>query len=145
PALVNSSLRTGGPPTSPRTSPLPRPEELHQLRLGRAGLRLEVVLPGHEQRHRRQEALDAAPRLQAEQRAAVPRHTYLPDSYTFSSPGSEVRITLPSFATNHQEPGSPVGPPKPTSNAWMIFPQSVHWYSIHTLPSRSRFVCSQPT
>src|SRR5262249_28247218 len=60
-----------------RTSPVPWLEEVEQLRLGRVGFRLEVVLPGHKRRHRREDALDAALRLKAEERAAVPHQIEL--------------------------------------------------------------------
>src|SRR5262249_5783567 len=60
-----------------RTSPVPWLEDVEQLCLGRAGFGLEVVLPGHERRHRREDALDAASRLKAEERAAVPHQIEL--------------------------------------------------------------------
>src|SRR6185295_1222641 len=48
-----------------------RPQELRELRLGAARLRREAVLPARERRQRHQDGLDAAARLQAEQRSAV--------------------------------------------------------------------------
>jgi hypothetical protein len=56
----------------PFPGPVARPQEVAvEARLGRARLRTPVVTPGDHRRHRHQDALGAAARLQAEQRAAV--------------------------------------------------------------------------
>src|SRR5262249_22844869 len=55
-----------------RSGPVARPEEVGvELFLGRAGRGLPVVAPRGVRRHRHQDRLGAAARLQAEERAAV--------------------------------------------------------------------------
>src|SRR5207244_3977071 len=51
--------------------PVPRPQELDQLRLARARLRAVVVAPARHRRQRHEDRLDPAAGLEAEERAAV--------------------------------------------------------------------------
>ena len=63
-----------------------------QPRLGRARLGLPVVAPGHDRRHRHQDALGAPARLQAEQRAAVEHQVEL--DVAAAPVGLEVALAL---------------------------------------------------